>query len=157
MGLAELTAEGADLLRQCGIEPVPSDWQRMTAGHDPRNDQKQHTAHVCLTARMARLHGYEVTLLPAEQPYFDLRLEKPDEVIYLECEARKKSRAARRERKWRRQVRAQSICAVSAKTPAAAAALEDEIYELGFDFMTTDLVSQLQDPPDFWTIDIEEF
>ena len=149
--LVRLTAVAQALLRGADMALVRSDWEHMTQGHDPQGNQPEHTAHTVLTARMARLYGYTVQILPAEQPHFDLRLDQEGQPpLYVECEARKKGRAPRRVRKWSRQAQLQGACAVCAKTPPARAALVAEILGHDFAVLGTDLATLLQDPPEFW-------
>ena len=151
--LIRLSSSAQKLLGGEGIKVVQSDWEIMSEDHDPRGDQSDHTAHTVLAARMARLYGYQVEILPAEQPYVDLRLQDPDgEVFYVECEARKKSRAVRRQRKWQHQMHVQKVCAVVAKTPPARDALVAEITALHYDVLGTDLASLLTEPPAFWLV-----
>ena len=76
--LIRLSSSAQKLLGGEGIKVVQSDWEIMSEDHDPRGDQSDHTAHTVLAARMARLYGYQVEILPAEQPYVDLRLQDPD-------------------------------------------------------------------------------
>ena len=73
--LWRLTPIAQEILQAEDLHPVRSDWVHMTQGHDPQGNQPEHTAHTVLTARMARLYGYRVQLLPAEQRHFDLRLD----------------------------------------------------------------------------------
>ena len=149
--LVRLTPAAQELLQGEDLPPMAADWEHMTAGHDPRGNQHEHTAHTVLTARMARLYGYRVQILPVEQPYFDLRIEaEGDRSLYVECEARKKSRSQRRARKWRGQAQVQGVCAVCAKTPAAREALVAEIQVHDYEVRATDLATLLQDPPSFW-------
>ena len=149
--LVRLTAVAQELLESEDLPPVVSDWAHMTNGHDPQGNQHEHTAHTVLTARMARLYGYSAVLLPPEQPHFDLRIEAEGErPLYVECEARKKSRGPRRARKWRGQAQVQGACAVCAKTPAAREALVAEIQAHDYAVRATDLATLLQDPPSFW-------
>ena len=149
--LVRLTPVAQDLLQAADLTPVRSDWEHMTAGHDPRGNQQEHTAHTVLTARLARNYGYTVQILPAEQPHFDLRLDQEGQPpLYVECEARHKGRAPRRLRKWSRQAQLQGVCAVVTKTPAARDALVAEILGHDFAVLGTDLATLLQDPPEFW-------
>ena len=156
--LVRLTAVALDILQAVAVPPlfadltpVRSDWEHMTQGHDPQGNQQEHTAHTVLTARMARLYGYTVQILPVEEPNFDLRIEAEGErSLYVECEARKKSRAPRRTRKWRGQAQLQGVCAVCAKTQQSRAALVAEIQGHDYPVRATDLATLLQDPPSFW-------
>ena len=90
-------------------------------------------------------------ILPVEEPNFDLPLDQAGQPpLFVECEARKKSRAPRRARKWRGQTQLQGVCAVCAKTPAARDALVAEIQGNDYTLRATDLATLLQDPLEFW-------
>jgi len=159
-GFVWLTAAGLQMLAQCGVAAaqVPeSDWLRMQHGHDPHDTQRNHTAHCVLAARLARAHGYQAVLLPDDRPTpiaFDLHVtDSAGDGWYVECEARRVSRAPRRRRKWQALERVQEIAPVVALNPAARRALVREITEPGIPVRATDLFSLLQGRPDFWIED----
>ena len=170
-GFVWLTPAGVEMLHACGVEPaqvLQSDWIQMAAGHDPFDTQRNHTAHCVLAARLARAHGYRALLLPAgpERSHgtralltpapvaFDLRLTDAEgESWYVECEARRLSRAATRLRKWQALYRVQEIAPVVALNPSARRALFEEIIRPGIPVRATDLFSLLQGRPEFWIED----
>ena len=158
-GFVWLTPAGLEMLHACGVEPaqvVQSEWIQMAAGHDPFDTQRNHTAHCVLAARLARAHGYRVLLLPAAPGTvaFDLRLTDAEgESWYVECEARRLSRAATRLRKWQALEREQEIAPVVALNPSARRALFEEIIRPGIPVRATDLFSLLQGLPEFWIED----
>ena len=171
VGLVWLTPAGLEMLHACGVEPagvVQSDWIQMAAGHDPFDTQRNHTAHCVLAARLARAHGYRAQLLPGGPERspgtralltpapvaFDLRLTDAEgESWYVECEARRLSRANTRLRKWRALELAQEIAPVVALTPSARRVLVQEIIRPGIPVRATDLFSLLQGRPEFWIED----
>ena len=158
-GFVWLTPAGLEMLHACGVEPaqvLQSEWIQMAAGHDPFDTQRNHTAHCVLAARLARAHGYRALLLPAGPGpvAFDLRLTDPDgESWYVECEARRLSRAATRLRKWQALEQVQEIAPVVALNPSARRALFEEIIRPGIPVRATDLFSLLQGLPEFWIED----
>ena len=158
-GFVWLTPAGVEMLHACGVEPeqvLQSDWIQMAAGHDPDDTQRNHTAHCVLAARLARAHGYRVLLMPGGPGTvaFDLRLTDAEgESWYVECEARRLSRAATRLRKWQALEREQEIAPVVALNPSARRALFQEIIRPGIPVRATDLFSLLQGLPEFWIED----
>ena len=158
-GFVWLTPAGLEMLHACGVEPEQvgqSEWIQMAAAHDPFDTQRNHTAHCVLAARLARAHGYRALLMPAAPGTvaFDLRLTDAEgESWYVECEARRLSRAALRIRKWQALHRVQEIAPVVALNPSARRALVQEIIRPGIPVRATDLFSLLQGLPEFWIED----
>ena len=155
-GFVWLTPAGLEMLHACGVEPaqvVQSEWIQMAAAHDPFDTQRNHTAHCVLAARLARAHGYRALLMPGTVA-FDLRLTDAEgESWYVECEARRLSRAATRIRKWQALHWEQEIAPVVALNPSARRALIQEIILPGIPVRATDLFSLLQGLPEFWIED----
>ena len=158
-GFVWLTPAGVEMLHACGVAPaqvLQSEWIQMAAAHDPFDTQRNHTAHCVLAARLARAHGYRVLLMPAAPGTvaFDLRLTDAEgESWYVECEARRLSRAPIRIRKWQALEREQEIAPVVALNPSARRALFEEIIRPGIPVRATDLFSLLQGLPEFWIED----
>ena len=148
-----LNERGRNLLKDVGVEPVESDWDRMDSYHDPQERQLGHTLHCLMAARLARGRGWEAVLMPEEQPQVDLRLTPPGdgEPIYVECEARAPQRVIRRWRKWARLRAAQDYAYVIARNPRA---LADLCREIGLVHRIahagTDLETLIIDPAAGW-------
>ena len=151
-----LTGRARAQLAGFGIEPIASDWDRMERYHDPNGNQIHHTLHCLLAARLARGRGWEARLMPDEQPQIDLRLTPPGcDPVFVECEARKPSRAVRRLRKWERLSALQGYCAVIATRPRA---LQDLAREIRLVYrrpcVGADLETLIEDPDaGFWSLD----
>ena len=96
-----------------------------------------------------------VTLVPPEEPYFDLRLDTVRQGAVPRVRSPQEvPRRSSRERKWRRQARVQGVCAVSCQDASRRrAALAAEISGLDFNVLGTDLVYPAgAGHPSFWTI-----
>jgi hypothetical protein len=129
--LVHLTELGRDVLRACGVQPAPSEWERLLATHGG-SAQIAHAGVVCAVAYHARRRGYATTVCPevtgSAAP--DVQVSRNDESLYVEIEDTSGS-SERRLRKWRNQAALQGRAALVAVTPAARTNLVNEARAAG--------------------------
>lgn len=129
--LVRLTELGRDVLRACGVQPVPSEWDRLVAAHGG-SAQTAHAGLVCTFTYHARRRGYATTVCPevigSAAP--DAHVSRNDESLYVEVEDESGS-GERRLRKWRNQATLQGQAALAAVTPASRTNLVNEARNAG--------------------------
>ena len=83
IGIVRLGELAGRVLTELGLQPVPSEWERLEARDGP--EQVKHAAWVCALADHARQRGYKTEVCPqAERPRRpDLLLVKDDEQAYV--------------------------------------------------------------------------
>lgn len=112
--LVRLAPLGHEVLRACGIVPVPSEWDVLLAAHGGTN-QTAHTGLVCAFTYHARLRGWATAVCPAasgpSQPDVLLRRDGADLFVEVEGES---GDPERRMIKWQRQVERQGRVALVA-------------------------------------------
>jgi hypothetical protein len=112
--LVRLAPLGHEVLRACGIVPVPSEWDVLLAAHGGAR-QIAHTGLVCAFTYHARLRGWATAVCPPasgpSQPDVLLRRDGVDLFVEVEGES---GDAERRMVKWRRQVERQGRVALVA-------------------------------------------
>ena len=118
--LVRLTELGRDVLRACGVQPTPSEWDRLLAAHGG-SAQTAHAGLVCTFTYHARRRGYATTVCPevAGPAAPDVQVSRNDESLYVEVEDESGS-SERRMRKWRNQAALQGRAAIAAVTPGRA-------------------------------------
>ena len=103
--LVRLAPLGHEVLRACGIAPVPSEWDLLLASHGGAA-QTAHAGLVCTFTYHARLRGWATAVCPPatgpSQPDVLLRREGAELFVEVEGES---GEAERRMIKWQRQAR----------------------------------------------------
>lgn len=154
IALVRLTDRGADLLRQAGVQVVPSEWEIVQQEHRYER-MTPHTAAVCIFLHHARRRGYETVPCPpvaerdlaARPDALVVRLEQP---IYVEVQLRGGT-AFQKAQKWRNQDRLQGFVALCAATPDLAQRLMRQAQIYAAHGLATDLHSLAAGVSGLWT------
>ena len=143
--LVRLTELGRDVLRACGVQPVPSEWDRLLAAHGG-SAQTAHAGLVCTFTYHAQRRGYATTVCPevTGPAAPDAHVSRNDKSLYVEVEDESGS-SERRMRKWRNQAALQGQAAIVAVTPASRTNLVNEARAAGVEHgVTTDLQTLIE-------------
>jgi hypothetical protein len=150
-----LTDLGRTMLRTIGIQPVPSEWDRLLAEHGGEA-QTKHAGLVIAFAYHARLRGYLTEVCPPVAPPAepDIALTRGDERIYVEVEAGS-GEPERLMKKWRNQGALQGYVAFCATATETRKALAEDARQAVTRGMATDLVTLInlvsaEDYSTFW-------
>jgi hypothetical protein len=138
--LVRLAPLGHEVLRACGIAPVPSEWDLLLASHGGAA-QTAHAGLVCAFTYHARLRGWATAVCPPadgpSQPDVLLRRDGADLCVEVEGES---GEAERRMVKWQRQIERQGRVAVAAVTAEMRLRLVAEAQAAGAEHgLATDL------------------
>jgi hypothetical protein len=138
--LVRLAPLGHEVLRACGIAPVPSEWDLLLASHGGAA-QTAHAGLVCTFTYHARLRGWATAVCPPatgpSQPDVLLRREGAELFVEVEGES---GEAERRMIKWQRQVERQGRVALAAVTAEMRLRLVAEAQAAGAEHgLATDL------------------
>lgn len=143
--LVRLTELGREVLQACGVQPAPSEWERLLAAHGG-SAQTAHAGLVCAITYHARRRGYATTVCPevAGPAAPDVQVSRNAESLYVEVEDESGS-SERRLRKWRNQAALQGRAAIAAVTPAARTNLVNEARAAGCEHgVATDLQTLME-------------
>ena len=143
--LVRLTELGRDVLLACGVQPTPSEWDRLLAAHGG-SAQTVHAGLVCTFTYHARRRGYATTVCPevAGPAAPDVHVSRSDESLYVEVEDESGS-SERRMRKWRNQAALQGQAVIAAVTPASRTNLANEARAAGVEHgVATDLQTLIE-------------
>ena len=138
--LIRLTDRGRDTLRACGVQAVPSEWDRLCEVHGGAL-QTNHAGQVCTFTYQARRRGYATEVCPgvAGLTAPDAQVAHAGESLYVEVEA-ESGPAERRLRKWQNQAALQGRAAICAITPQSCTNLVNEARAAGVEHgVATDL------------------
>jgi len=138
--LVRLAPLGHEVLRACGIAPVPSEWDLLLATHGGAA-QTAHAGLVCTFTYHARLRGWATAVCPPvagpSQP--DVLLRREGAALFVEVEG-ESGDAERRMIKWQRQVERQGRVALAAVTAEMRLRLAAEAQAAGAEHgLATDL------------------
>lgn len=144
-----LTEKAKNIMRECGMEVVESEWERLMRLHE---GQKKHAAMVCVFTYHARRYGYTTEVCPDAFESFrpDVRLENGTGSILVEVED-ESGEAERRMKKWRNQLEKQGFAAICATTPEIRQRLVAEAKAAGARHgKATDIKTLIADSKDLW-------
>ena len=138
--LVRLAPLGQEVLRACGIAPVPSEWDLLLAAHGGAA-QTAHAGLVCAFTYHARLRGWATAVCPPaegpSQPDVLLRRDGADLFVEVEGES---GEAERRMTKWQRQLEHQGQVALATVTAEMRLRLVAEARAAGAEHgLATDL------------------
>jgi len=138
--LVRLAPLGHEVLRACGIAPVPSEWDLLLASHGGAA-QTAHAGLVCTFTYHARLRGWATAVCPPatgpSQPDVLLRREGAELFVEVEGES---GEAERRMIKWQRQLERQGRVVLAAVTAEMRLRLVAEAQAAGAEHgLATDL------------------
>ena len=138
--LVRLAPLGHEVLRACGIAPVPSEWDLLLASHGGAA-QTAHAGLVCAFTYHARLRGWATAVCPPAtgpaQPDVLLRREGAELFVEVEGES---GEAERRMIKWQRQLERQGRVTLAAVTAEMRLRLVAEARAAGAEHgLATDL------------------
>lgn len=131
--IVQLSQTGHAVLRACGIEPVPSEWERL-AGRQSGAELLQKVAMACTFTYQARRRGLSTVVCPdarvGVEP--DVLVAQPDgrESLYVAVEAEAAS-PEERVVQWRKLAAAQGTLALVARTSQARETLVNQARTVG--------------------------
>jgi hypothetical protein len=136
-----LTDLGRKVLRTVGLQPVPSEWDRLM-GERGGDAQGKHAGLVSAFTYHARLRGFATEVCPQVAPPSepDVLLTQGDERVYVEVEA-DSGEAERLKQKWRNQAGLQGCVAFCATAAETRKALAEDARHAVSKGMATDLAT----------------
>ena len=154
--LVRLTPKGRDLLKDIGLDPVESEWERIERLHRGNTlRQRTHTAAICVFAHHARCRGYDTEVCPevlgVVEPDIAL-LDWANQPLYVEVQGRG-GEPWRRGQKWWNLYMVQREVLLCTHTSAQAVRYAHEAQRVGISSgRITDLYTLRYHPPPFlWT------